>query len=134
MGQIVIRKRTPVSEKKSFKSREQLNYSVLGDKDIDKTMISDENLDDILIDDEPSADNTLNQKLLSNEIEKVLTKLPPEAQIVIRCIFGIGCEEKNITEISKNLHLSRDRVRSLKEKALMSLSKNKQLQNCFCYD
>lgn len=70
----------------------------------------------------------LNMSDLRVELEKHLKVLAEREQIVIRGFYGIGLPTpKSLTEIGEDLHLSRERCRQIKEKAmrrLKGLSKN----------
>lgn len=74
---------------------------------------------DIMTDaDAPGTDSTLNMESLSIEINRALQHLPKREQDILRSFFGIGCQELSLEEIGDKFHLTRERVRQIKEKAL----------------
>ena len=74
-------------------------------------------------DDSPMADRGLNKESLSTEVERALQVLTPREREIIKCFFGIGCQEMTLEEIGENLDLTRERVRQIKEKAIRKLKK-----------
>ena len=80
-------------------------------------------LDVLPNDDSPMADRGLNKESLSTEVERALQVLTPREREIIKCFFGIGCQEMTLEEIGENLDLTRERVRQIKEKAIRKLKK-----------
>lgn len=80
-------------------------------------------LDVLPNDDSPMADRGLNKESLSTEVERSLQVLTPREREIIKCFFGIGCQEMTLEEIGENLDLTRERVRQIKEKAIRKLKK-----------
>ena len=80
-------------------------------------------LDVLPNDDSPLADRGLNKESLSTEVERALQVLTPREREIIKCFFGIGCQEMTLEEIGENLDLTRERVRQIKEKAIRKLKK-----------
>ena len=80
-------------------------------------------LDVLPNDDSPLADRGLNNESLSTEIERALQILTPREREIVKCFFGIGCQEMTLEEIGENLDLTRERVRQIKEKAIRKLKK-----------
>ena len=80
-------------------------------------------LDVLPNDDSPMADRGLNKESLSTEIDRALQILTPREREIIKCFFGIGCQEMTLEEIGENLDLTRERVRQIKEKAIRKLKK-----------
>ena len=78
-------------------------------------------LDVLPNDDSPLADRGLNNESLSTEIERALQILTPREREIVKCFFGIGCQEMTLEEIGENLDLTR--VRQIKEKAIRKLKK-----------
>ena len=78
-------------------------------------------LDVLPNDDSPMADRGLNKESLSTEVERALQVLTPREREIIKCFFGIGCQEMTLEEIGENLDLTRERVRQIKEKAIRRL-------------
>ena len=59
---------------------------------------------------------------LSTEINRALATLTPREADILRKFFGIGTPEKSLEEIGDELHLTRERVRQIKEKAIRKLN------------
>ena len=72
-------------------------------------------------DDSPIADRGLLNESLSREIDRALATLTPREADIIRKFFGIGVPEKTLEEIGEEFHLTRERVRQIKEKAIRRL-------------
>ena len=72
-------------------------------------------------DDSPIADRELINEALSREIDRALATLTPREADIIRKFFGIGVPEKTLEEIGEEFHLTRERVRQIKEKAIRRL-------------
>ncbi|MBQ5388501.1 MAG: sigma-70 family RNA polymerase sigma factor [Paludibacteraceae bacterium] len=82
----------------------------------------DNSLIDVMVnEDSPNADHTLINESLSREIDRALATLPPREADIIRKFFGIGVPEKTLEEIGIEFHLTRERVRQIKEKAIRHL-------------
>lgn len=58
---------------------------------------------------------------LITEVSAAVKKLPERERKVIEMFFGLNGPEMNLEDIGRELHLSRERVRQLKEKALKLL-------------
>ncbi len=89
---------------------------MIGD-DIDSTL-----MDFIPNDQSPQPDENLQVESLHVEINRVLNSLPTREGTILKLYFGIG-EERPLTlsEIGDRLGLSRERVRQIKEMALIKL-------------
>ena len=74
--------------------------------------------------DSPSTDNVLDQESLRTEIGRVLDVLNDREQKVIKAFFGIGMQEMTLEEIGDKYNLTRERVRQIKEKAILRLRYN----------
>jgi RNA polymerase primary sigma factor len=72
--------------------------------------------------DSPNADRGLINESLSTEINRALQTLTPREADILRKFFGIGVPEKTLEEIGDELHLTRERVRQIKEKAIRKLN------------
>ena len=72
-------------------------------------------------DDSPIADRGLINESLSREIDRALATLTQREADIIRMFFGIGVPEKTLEEIGEEFHLTRERVRQIKEKAIRRL-------------
>ena len=82
----------------------------------------DNSLIDVMVnEDSPNADHTLINESLSREIDRALATLSPREADIIRKFFGIGVPEKTLEEIGIEFHLTRERVRQIKEKAIRHL-------------
>ena len=82
----------------------------------------DNSLIDVMVnEDSPNADRGLINESLSKEIDRALASLTPREAEIIRKFFGIGISEKTLEEIGEDLHLTRERVRQIKEKAIHKL-------------
>lgn len=77
-------------------------------------------------DDSPNADRGLINESLSKEIDRALATLSPREAEIIRKFFGIGVPEKTLEEIGDEFHLTRERVRQIKEKAIRRLRANQR--------
>ncbi|MFW6372008.1 MAG: sigma-70 family RNA polymerase sigma factor [Bacteroidota bacterium] len=92
----------------------------------------DNSLLDVLENNEaPKADRTLINESLSKEIERTLSTLSEKERQVIRAFYGIGMKQKSLEEIGKEIGISRERTRQIKEKAIKRLrhsSRNKLLK------
>ena len=71
--------------------------------------------------DSPIADEMLMDESLSREIERSLATLTERERDIIRLFFGIGCQEMTLEEIGEKFGLTRERVRQIKEKAILRL-------------
>ncbi len=89
-------------------------------KDDDK---NENNLYDVFISNEtPTPDNKLIDSSLKVEIERTLSTLNNREAEILRYYFGLnGMTAHTLEEIGKELDLTRERVRQVKEKALKKL-------------
>ena len=76
-------------------------------------VISDENT--------PQADRGMIDKSLATEIERMLDTLDEREKTSVEMCFGINNREMTLEEISEKFGLSRERVRQIREKALLKL-------------
>ena len=74
--------------------------------------------------DSPNADRGLINESLTKEIDRALATLTEREQKILRQFFGLGAQEKTLEEIGEELHLTRERVRQIKEKAIKKLKQN----------
>lgn len=84
----------------------------------------DKILDVTAKDDESQVDGELFQKMLREEISKMLDVLNDRERIVIELYYGIHHVEQTMAEIAIKCNLTRERVRQIKEKAIRKLRKN----------
>jgi RNA polymerase primary sigma factor len=92
-------------------------------------------LDVLPNEDSPAADHGLVDESLNKEIERALSTLTPRESEIVRCSFGIGCQEMTLEEIGERFGLTRERVRQIREKAIRRLRSNarsKQLKGYLC--
>lgn len=73
----------------------------------------------------PAADAGTTAESLRSDLEEVMKVLAPREREILRLAFGIGCKEHTLEEIGETFHLTRERVRQLKEKAIRKMSKPK---------
>lgn len=89
-------------------------------------------LDVLHDDDQPTPDSTLMGFSLKKELEIALSCVSPREAEVLRLYFGLNIEEPlTLEEIGVKFHLTRERIRQIKEKALRRLrntSRSKALQ------
>ena len=76
-------------------------------------VISDENT--------PQADRGMIDKSLATEIERMLDTLDEREKTIVEMCFGINNREMTLDELSEKFGLSRERVRQIREKALLKL-------------
>lgn len=76
-------------------------------------VISDENT--------PQANRGMIDKSLATEIERMLDTLDEREKTIVEMCFGINNREMTLEEISEKFGLSRERVRQIREKALLKL-------------
>ena len=87
----------------------------------------DNSLIDVMVnEDSPNAVRGLINESLSTEINRALQTLTPREADILRKFFGIGTPEKTLEEIGDELHLTRERVRQIKEKAIKKLEKGQR--------
>ena len=84
-----------------------------GDDSTLMEVISDENT--------PQADRGMIDKSLATEIERMLDTLDEREKTIVEMCFGINNREMTLEEISEKFGLSRERVRQIREKALLKL-------------
>lgn len=78
-------------------------------------------LDVLTNEDAPGTDSNLNHESLSKEIDRVLQVLAERDRQILKKFFGIGCREMTLEEIGAEFDLTRERVRQIKEKAIIRL-------------
>jgi len=79
-------------------------------------------LDIIHNDMQPPPDSQLMEESLKLEVKRALATLTLREAEVIQFYFGIDKEQKTLEEIGEMLHLTRERVRQIKEKAIRKLN------------
>ena len=94
----------------------------------------DNSLIDVMVnEDSPNADRGLINESLSTEISRALATLTPREADILRKFFGIGTPEKSLEEIGDELHLTRERVRQIKEKAIHTLESGQRSRILMTY-
>lgn len=91
---------------------------------MDAPLVEDEDsclLDLMTSQDNEVTDSTLISESMKEEVHRALDALPEREAEVIKMYFGINTPELGLEEIGNRLNLSRERVRQIKEKALMLL-------------
>lgn len=91
---------------------------------MDAPLVEDEDsclLDLMTNQDSDVTDSALISESMKEEIHRALDALPEREAEVIKMYFGINTPEMGLEEIGQHLNLSRERVRQIKEKALMLL-------------
>lgn len=84
--------------------------------------------------DQPAPDQSLMKESLKAEIERSLSSLTDREAEVIRLYFGLGKEHSlTLEEIGEKLNLTRERVRQIKEKALIRLRHSSRSKNLKTY-
>ena len=107
--------------------RDKINYILLTTGkhiSIDAPLIEDEDccmIDLLSNQDNTTTDSSLISESLRTEIDQAISLLPTREAQIITMFFGIHNPELSLEEIGKHMNLSRERVRQIKEKALMLL-------------
>ena len=85
----------------------------------------DNTLLDVLQNNEPGTDKGLMTESLSIDISSSLRVLAEKEREILSLFFGLGTQEPySLEEIGDKYHLTRERVRQIKDKALLTLRKN----------
>jgi RNA polymerase primary sigma factor len=85
---------------------------------------------DVLEGNTDSQDQFVRESELHNMVSDILSKLPKRESDILRMFYGIDSAEDNtLRDIGEDMHLSREKVRQIKNKALRKMQKNKELQN-----
>lgn len=91
-------------------------------------------LDIIASDENPLPDTSLMSASLRNEIERALSTLTEREAEVIKLYFGFDDENSlTLEEIGEQFHLTRERVRQIKEKAIRRLRHTSRSKNLRSY-
>lgn len=91
-------------------------------------------LDILESDEQPSPDYTLMTESLKREIERALSTLSEREAEVINLYFGLNKEHSlTLEEIGEKFHLTRERVRQIKEKAIRRLRHASRSKNLRAY-
>ena len=98
--------------------------SLLRNASLDAPITKDENaqLSDIIPDEDiAQLDVKFRTESLRKELERVMAKLTIREQKILKLFFGLADDEMSIKDISKHLGLSIERVRQIKERAIVRL-------------
>ena len=79
------------------------------------------------------TDAPLREESLRSDLEEVMKVLAPREREILKLAFGIGCRERTLEEIGETYHLTRERVRQLKEKAIRKMSRPKVRERLIQY-
>ena len=79
--------------------------------------------------DDTRADKGSDHESMAHELNVVLGRVLKDREIIIiRECFGLGCPEKGLEEIGDELGLTRERVRQIREKAIVKLHESGNAQ------
>lgn len=96
----------------------------------------DNSFEDILSDESaPATDNHLMNESLSSDLNTVLNTLSHREKSIVCMFYGIGGKEYTLEEIGDQLHLSRERIRQIKDKSIRRLKASPNtriLRNYLC--
>lgn len=91
-------------------------------------------LDVLASDENPLPDTSLMSASLRNEIERALSTLTDREAEVIKLYFGFNSDHSlTLEEIGEQFHLTRERVRQIKEKAIRRLRHTSRSRNLRAY-
>ena len=120
----------PLLGMSSFEIEDLLSYSQL--QVFSEETVSDDgdtaSLYDSICDEDSDTDSTLKNLGLTSVIEDILSEVlnPIEYQVIIK-LFGIGCGEMAYNDIAEDLNLTKERVRQIKDKAIIKLRKSNKI-------
>ena len=81
-----------------------------------------------------ATDSTLNNESLHIELDNLLKSMLKEREaLIIMETFGIDCPEKSQEEVSQELGLTRERVRQIRERALLKIRKSPNAKLLLAY-
>ena len=81
-----------------------------------------------------ATDNSLNNESLRIELDALLNSLLKEREaVIIKQTYGIDCPEKSQEEVSQELGLTRERVRQIRERALLKIRKSPNAKLLLAY-
>lgn len=118
------------------KVRETLSANSRG-MSLDSPLQDDE--DGTLLDVTPDSkgeatDSSLTNESLRIELDSLLNSMLKEREaLIIKQTFGIDCPEKSQEEVSQELGLTRERVRQIRERALLKIRKSPNAKYLLAY-
>ena len=81
-----------------------------------------------------AVDGESQKESMFYEIELALGSLPDKQQRVLKCLYGIGMDSPmGMEEIGEEFGLTRERVRQIRDKALMTLRRHGNAQRLKTY-
>jgi RNA polymerase primary sigma factor len=81
-----------------------------------------------------ATDSTLNNESLHIELDNLLKSMLKDREaLIIKETFGIDCPEKSQEEVSQELGLTRERVRQIRERALLKIRKSPNAKLLLAY-
>jgi RNA polymerase primary sigma factor len=120
-----------ISEEKYYailKSKNLLSLQTLVSQETDSLAIQDF-IEDIQ---RPNPEYVVEQTLLQERILSRMQRLTAREQELIKDRFGLdGRVEHTLSMVGKKMHLTKERVRQIQNKALQKLSQDKELQGLF---
>lgn len=120
----------PLLGMSNFEIEDLLSYSQL--QVFSEETVSDDgdtaSLYDSICDEDSDTDSALKSLGLTSVIEDILSEVlnPIEYQVIIK-LFGIRCGEMAYNDIAEDLNLTRERVRQIKDKAIIKLRKSNKI-------
>jgi RNA polymerase primary sigma factor len=82
---------------------------------------------------EITSDQELIQNSLKKDIQDIIQCLNPTEKDVLTKLFGINCTQCHIEDIADSLNITKERVRQIKDKAIMQIRKNPKLYSLTKY-
>jgi len=84
---------------------------------------------DVLEGNSDNQDEHIKEAELHQIVDDVLSKLSKRESDILRVFYGIDlAEDKTLCDIGEDMHLSREKVRQIKNKALRRMQRNKELR------
>lgn len=80
-----------------------------------------------------SSDKTLSDDSLAKDLNFLFLNLNPTEILVLKKYFGIEYNEMSLEQISSELNITKERVRQIKDKAILKLRKSNQISKLFKY-
>ena len=103
----------------------QGNIVVINDTVVNENGEEESVFDSLVLDDYPPDDIKDDIKV---SVHAALQELNPVEQLVIKELFGFDTEPKEVEVVAENLQLTTERVRQIKDKAIIKLRKSNNIQ------